>query len=186
MMADNIKDKEQITSVSENKRYMQTLDDTRTINLLITLLNESVEKCYTKDNVLIENCMEQASVARIFYYMQNAIIKDKRFISLRRLNLDCEYFKNNDDLKRTNSKPKGTRPDLILHQRKNNRNNFLVVEFKTHKNNRYNADFNKLKDFTSVNGTYNYTLGVFVKLKYEKASYTYFIKGEEIPKQAIF
>ena len=58
--------------------------------LLLTLLKESVDKCYRYDFTLIERSMEQASVARIFYYMQEAMKYDERFKSLSKYNLDSE------------------------------------------------------------------------------------------------
>ena len=64
------------------------------IELLITLVKEAVKKCYTDDKTLIERNMEQASVARIFYYMQRKIDTNIKFKQLREYNLDCEYNKN--------------------------------------------------------------------------------------------
>lgn len=186
MMADNIKKQEQLNSSSESKHYVPPLDNPSTTTLLKNLLNESVVKCYTKDNVLIKKGMEQASAARIFYYMQNAIDTDKRFQIFKNYNLDCEYYKNINAPKITPSKPYGSRPDLILHKRESNKNNILVCEFKsTNDNNHsdYESDYNKLKDFTSNSGIYRYKLGVFVRLNSENPSYVYFKEGEKLLNQ---
>ena len=59
------------------------------VELLITLLQEAVERCYANDKTLIDRSMEQASVARIFYYIQRAIDTDDRFEQFREYNLDC-------------------------------------------------------------------------------------------------
>lgn len=45
------------------------------------LLQRAVKKCYRKDKVLIKNDLEQASVARIFYYMQEIINREKNLKS---------------------------------------------------------------------------------------------------------
>lgn len=152
-------------------------------NLLITLLKEAVEKCYENDISLIERSMEQACVARIFFYMQCLICDDERFTFFKKLSLDCEYNKNGQHIKETPRCPKGTRPDLVLHERKENRNNKLVVEFKPRKCSYriYKAtgqkmDIIKLEDFTAP-GIYNYSLGVFVKLNKRKPNYMFFEDG---------
>lgn len=154
--------------------------------LLITLLNEAVDKCYQNDLELIERSMEQASVTRICIYMQTLINNDNRFTDLRSYNLDCEYNKNGEHIKETPRCPNGTRPDLILHKRGQNNNNMLVVEFKPCRahnkkdiaTNKY-MDEIKLEDFTAQ-GVYNYQLGVWVKLHKRKAQYIYFQNGHKI------
>lgn len=154
-------------------------------DLLLTLLKEAVEKCYHNDYTLIERSMEQASVARIFYYMQETLKTDKRFEQLKNFNLDNEYNKNGEHIKETSRCPKGTRPDIILHKRNSNSHNMLIVEFKPrkssvrkHKETGMSMDFIKLEDFTNQ-GVYNYFLGMFVKLNVGGAEYRYFQHGQE-------
>ncbi len=146
--------------------------------LLIALLKEAVKECYEKDYLLIEQSMEQASVARIFYYMQTLINSDEEFTCLRKNYLDCEYNKNGQHIKSTPRCKNGTRPDMILHERGTNNHNLLVVEFKSEKGLRRtgNNDLIKLEDFTSPY-IYNYQLGILVKLLKEKPEYTFFRKG---------
>ena len=80
--------------------------------ILIKLLEESVEKCYQKDKSLIDRGgMEQACVARIFYYMQDALYHNSEYTLLKDYNLDCEYNKNMQISKTLPRCPKGTRPD---------------------------------------------------------------------------
>ena len=159
--------------------------------LLLTLLHESVEECYRNDFTLIEHSMEQACVARIFYYMQKALKQDRRFDSFSRYNLDCEYNKNYAQIKKTLRRPKGTRPDIVLHKRCANDSNMLVVEFKSRRGRNkidpftgQNIDFIKLEDFTDP-GIYHYFLGVHVKLQKQGARYTYFQNGEETPREKL-
>ncbi|MBR5017533.1 MAG: hypothetical protein IKX50_07365 [Spirochaetia bacterium] len=159
------------------------IDMTIPDELLIELLKESVEECYEKDNLLIERSMEQASVARIFYYMQNLINNDARFACLKDYNLDCEYNKNGQNIKATPHCENGTRPDMILHERGTNNHNLLIVEFKSDNGARESSgtsnDLIKLKDFTSQD-IYNYQLGVFIKLLTEKPNYSFFKNGKEL------
>lgn len=152
--------------------------------LLIELLKESVEECYEKDSILIERSMEQASVARIFYYMQNRINADERFACLRVYNLDCEYNKNKQHIKATPRCKNGTRPDMILHERECNNHNLLIMEFKADKRLKKNLnsilnDISKLEDFTSPHG-YNYQLGVLIKMLKVGPVYILFKKGKQI------
>ncbi len=152
--------------------------------LLFTLLDESVRKCYKEDKILIERSMEQASVARIFYYMQVAIICDEKFANFRVYNLDSEYNKNGEEIKETPRCQNGTRPDIILHKR-NQHDNLLVAEFKSYKGSfkklkgtDKKIDFVKLEDFTEQ-CTYNYKLGVSVKLNKKSIKYIFFKNGKE-------
>lgn len=153
------------------------------IELLKKLLNMAVAKCYAQDNILIVQSMEQASVARIFYYMQELINTSREFNNLKNYNLDCEYNKKGKKIKETPRCLRGTRPDLILHKRGTNNDNLLIVEFKSRKasykkhiNGKW-MDFVKLEDFTSPY-IYNYKLGIFVQLHKRKPKYTYFTNGE--------
>jgi hypothetical protein len=165
--------------------------------LLLTLLEESVAMCYLQDFTLIKRNMEQASVARIFYYMQDKINNDTRFQCFREYHLDNEYNKNGMHRKSTPRCKHGTIPDLILHIRSEDKYterldaNMLVVEFKSNngRNRKYNntnqsIDFVKLEDFTEE-FTYNYFLGVFVKLKTKGAEYNYFQQGQEKRKEEL-
>ncbi|MEG0358677.1 MAG: hypothetical protein RR598_05405 [Anaerorhabdus sp.] len=153
--------------------------------ILKVLLEESIAECYENDFTLIDRSMEQASVARVFFYMQYKLYFDKRFNQFSELYLDCEYNKNGDQTKKTLRCKDGTRPDLILHKRDKYdiTNNKLVVEFKAEdgKEEKHEAtglpkDQVKLEDFTNPDG-YNYLLGSFVKLYKSGAVYTYFEKG---------
>lgn len=160
-------------------------------DLLIPLLKEAIYKCYKYDHSLIERSMEQASVARIYYYIQESLNNDNRFYTLNSYNLDSEYNKNGQHIKSTPRCPKGTRPDILLHKRwtsddmRLRQENLLVVEFKSlkakirmHKDINRNLDFIKLEDFTS-DEVYNYYLGIYVKLSTNGAEYIYFQNGHQ-------
>lgn len=154
------------------------------VELLITLLQKAVNECYANDKTLIDRSMEQASVARIFYYMQRAIDTDNRFGQFRKYNLDCEYNKNMYEPKRLTEEERGKRPDIILHKRLSNNDNILIIEFKSSRENHrqdnlINDDYDKLKRFTQQNGIYKYFLGVSVKLNDTYPQYKFFQSGGE-------
>lgn len=158
--------------------------------LLLDLLKTAVSKCYADDKTLIDRGMEQASVARIFYYMQKLIAEEDRFKVFNNYSLDSEYNKNGQHIKETPRFKNGTKPDIVLHKRWpiEPQDNLLVVEFKSryggfgekYKNTNMPRDFVKLEDFTN-NSIYDYFLGVFVKLYKKEADYTLFKFGQKIP-----
>lgn len=151
--------------------------------ILINLLKEAVEKCYQNDKNLIDRGgMEQACVARIFYYMQDLIYHDSRYVFFKNYNLDCEYNKNMQEQKVLPRCPKGTRPDLILHCREDRprRDNQLIVEFKARTSSMTEKDRIKLEDFTHPDRGYAYKLGIFVKLNKKEALYTFYQNGSKI------
>lgn len=155
-------------------------------DLLKTLVRESVLMCYENDRSLISRGMEQAAVARIYYYMQTAINKHAHFTRFIDYNLDCEYYKNMDGQKITRRFPHGTKPDIILHFREDNprRDNVLIIEFKrkliSGADSIPDRDKEKLEDFTSEESVYHFKLGVFVRLNEPEAVYKYFENGQEM------
>lgn len=157
-------------------------------DLLLTLLEESVEKCYKHDFTLIERSMEQASVARIFFYMQEALKYDERFTLLSQYNLDSEYNKEGYSPKKTSRFKHGTRPDIILHNRfdQPQQSNLLILEFKPKLQSGAidipKRDKEKLEDFTHRECGFDYFLGVFIRLNEQKAEYRYFQNGCEVKK----
>ncbi|MCL2592399.1 MAG: hypothetical protein FWD82_03445 [Defluviitaleaceae bacterium] len=152
-------------------------------DLLLTLLKESVDKCYKKDIDLIDCGMERASVAKIHCYMVGALEYDKRFEAFSKYNLENEYNKNGKNPKKTENFTKGAQPDIILHYRldKPHKDNLLVVEFKSFDGKDHERDKLKLKDFTGEESGYNYFLGVFVILHIDGPEYMYFQDGYEKP-----
>mgnify|MGYP005777209261 CR=1 FL=1 len=151
---------------------------------LFNLLKKSVDKCYKNDLELINRSMEQACVARIFFYMQEMIYNDPKYKEYRDYNLDCEYNKNGEQIKATPRRQNGTKPDMILHKRRTNNKNLIVVEFKAaqgrtvyYEDTKTAMDYVKLEDFTN-SAIYNYKLGVYVKLNKRKPKYILFKNGK--------
>lgn len=131
------------------------------------ILKNALKTLYDRDHILIQRGgMEQACVARLYYYMQKSIDKSP---ALKQYYLDCEYNKNGEMSKRYMDDDMGkhliARPDIILHQRGTNDCNIVIVEFKGWWNSERRSDIKKLTAFTDMDGTYRYSVGVFVKLK---------------------
>lgn len=104
---------------------------------------------------------ERAIVFRFGLYFQQALDECGKF---KDYNLDCEYNRNGTGPKTLPMVENRIFPDLILHQRGNNNNNLLVVEFKGwwNKNQKYDED--KIKAMISKNGRYQYREGYTVLL----------------------
>ena len=85
--------------------------------------------------------------------------------------LDCEYNRNMDDPKMLNDDRRFI-PDLIIHRRRSNENNLLVIEFKKKNANPQNKndDRNKLIYLTNQESTFKYNFGLFVELGSHKVS----------------
>lgn len=148
------------------------------INKLKYMLTEAIDTAYRNDHDLFtRGGLEQSCVFRIGYYLQKLIDNDNE---LHNYNLDCEYNKNGYNSKTTPRFPKGTRPDLILHERTSNQYNLLMVEFKGWWSKKSRNDHLKLEDFTSLTCGYQYKLGAYVILGKENSKITYFIDGRQI------
>ena len=83
--------------------------------------------------------------------------------------IDVEYNRNLKNIKTLpqsgSSETEDARiPDLIVHQRGNNENNLLVIEFKTWWNRDRQQDEKKIERFTDLEGDYRYKFGVTVLL----------------------
>ncbi len=85
--------------------------------------------------------------------------------------------KHGENKKILPSRLKGIRPDIILHERENDENNILAIEFKKFETTNFESDYEKLKELTNPNGDYKYKLGVFIQLKLLRHEMIYFING---------
>lgn len=152
---------------------------------LKTILDSAISEFYNKDRDLIaRRGMEQACVFRIGLYINNLLTIDN---NLRNLNLDCEYNKCNLGTKSTPRFTKGTRPDLIIHERNlnpniSNDNNTFIMEFKGWWNKATQHDIEKLEDFTNPYMGYHYQLGALVILtkNHNQVAIRYFKNGQEV------
>lgn len=79
-------------------------------------------------------------------------------------------------------KEPNSRPDFVIHQRGNNENNILIVEFKkTNSKNEYiDDDIDKLQYYTCSHSEYKYQLGCFVFIGTNGYIITTFKKGKAI------
>lgn len=125
-------------------------------------VNKALEKLYNDDRSLIEYLVSERAVVFRFGIYLNELLKETSF---RQHNLDCEYNRNQRDIKRTENFPKGAIPDILLHRRHTNDENAMVIEFKGHWNRtRRQKDLQKVKDFVDQNGEFQYGIGILIEL----------------------
>lgn len=147
-----------------------------TINELIEMTLNALEKLYENDEILfINDVNERTLVFRLGIYLDNILNKNDKF---KYLNVDSEYNRNirGIDIYKSigiENYRRKTYPDLIIHERGTNDNNQLVIEFKKcvrNKRNDYlileskqiNIDDAKLKYYTAKNKEYKFKLGLAI------------------------
>lgn len=139
---------------------MKLTDDQ--IKQLDDAIERALDEVYMKDLYLIENQVhERTIVARFCIYFQQALVST----DFANYNLDFEYNKNHSDPKRTVNFRYGTYPDVILHQRGSNKENILIIEFKTWWKSNTRKDIEKLIDFTEHHEQYKYSMGYSIVFK---------------------
>lgn len=150
------------------------------------LVDYGLQQFYQNDKILLDYKTEYDAVAErcmvfhIGWYIQDKLIQMNKWSHIR---VDCEYNRNYKHPKgmynEVGQTIKNMIPDLIIHERRSNSRNLIVVEFKkgrTTEKDRSNDD-EKLRYFTGVDGPYQYEWGFFVELMKEKARVFPYHKG---------
>ena len=127
----------------------------------LNCVDDALNKLYAEQVYLITNEVHERSIVFWFGVYLNDELKNSEY---KNFNLDFEYNKNHSNPKKTTNFPKGTYPDLILHKRGSNKDNILMIEFKTWWDDDNVKDINKLKDFTNQDGEYRYKIGYSIIL----------------------
>lgn len=143
------------------------------INQLREIIKTSLDTLYERDIELIQRGgMEQAVSFRFGLYLLEQCLQIEW---LRHSDFDMEYNKNGLTPKRTPNRPKGVRPDLIIHTRNSNEANILIVEIKGWWNTQTRTnDRIKIEDFVHQEGEYKYAYGVFLDLGRTECNPQYF------------
>lgn len=108
---------------------------------------------------------ERAIVFRFGIYFQRYLNKYKYY---KQFDLDCEYNRSGTDIKKIKVVDR-IFPDIILHQRGNNDNNIVVIEFKGWWNKNQKYDEKKVLEMIDPDGDYKYNEGYTVLLERDKA-----------------
>lgn len=153
------------------------------------LIVDSLKEFYDKDSLLLEYKSEDAAVCeRSMVFHIGSYIKGKLSNTpFASLNVDVEYNRNFNHPKGMYSeiyeKHKNTYPDLIIHKRRSNNDNTLVIEFKKHGNSEKTGrmeDREKLEFFTNPNEVYRFKYGFWIVLHRKKAIVHVYSEGKEL------
>lgn len=135
--------------------------------LIRILIEKALDKLYNEEyNSLIslnleEHVGERACVFRFGIYFNQIL---KRYKQFKGYNLDCEYNRNCNEPKR-NKDGNLIVPDIILHKRGNNDDNFVVIEFKGWwSKESKEKDIIKLNELVDPNCLYKYRYGYSIVL----------------------
>lgn len=155
------------------------------------LINAALGEFYSKDSMLLDYNTENEAVAercmvfRIGWYM---LEKMKYMSQMQCFDLDCEYNRNFDHpkgmyrltLEGLSEKIKDAIPDLLIHKRKSNENNLVIVEFKKGSPSSCEKanDEEKLVYFTDTNKEYGYSLGFYIELHKKSVNIKVFQEGK--------
>lgn len=139
---------------------MCDIDD---IKFIKQAVEKAIEIVYENDeSLIIRKANERSIVFRFGLYLYE-IIKNSNFSDF---DIDVEYNRNGNDIKRIPSRPNGSFPDLIIHKRGVNTDNLLVVEFKTEWSNQTQQDdVKKIRDFMNKEGKYKFRYGATILIK---------------------
>ncbi len=139
---------------------------------------EALSNFITNEKFLLQNNLnERTLTAKLSCYIQN---------SFPDFDVDCEYNRMTDGkkydtkkldynpskLRTRNNDPNPVLPDIIIHKRGDNSQNFVVIEAKKYSNTDNNSrktDFDKLKAFTDKDKL-NYQFGFFIEFDEESIS----------------
>ena len=144
------------------------------------VVKKALREFYENDSLLFNYTTtassERSMVFRIGHYMQNEINKNELY---NELIIDCEYNRHGNNVKEINNEK--ILPDLILHKRKNDESNILIMEFKkeTNQGDGVSNDLRKLKYLTAEDFEYKYRYGFHVVLKNEEAEISVYENGIE-------
>lgn len=132
--------------------------------LLESIIMQSLDELYSKDKFLIDNKVaERDIVHRFAHYFENYMVNTN--ISL--YNVDCEYNRSGYEIKQIDGSH--IYPDFILHKRGLNKDNLLVIEFKTWWNPDNNSDIDKIRQMMHPDFIYQYKFGCSVTINKDNA-----------------
>lgn len=129
--------------------------------LLSNALLEALDRLYKEDGDLIKYKTFETCIMHRFALYLEPFVKSLG----QQYSCDIEYNRNYDGPKRIFNTGNGSRPDLIIHERKTNNNNLLVLECKTYwSQEASDVDEEKVTLFCDENGTYGFKYGILLYL----------------------
>jgi hypothetical protein len=150
-------------------------------------VESAIHKLWQDDLDLIDRNVNERSIThRLAIYVEEAF-------SEWEYHCDCEYNRNYSgpkrlkDLKPDDTDPTSTYPDIVLHKRRSNEENLLVIEVKkTDSPKGTSFDKEKLQAFTSDEQQYKYRWGLFLRINRDEAQLVWYQSGSEMEMETVF
>jgi len=135
---------------------------------LMTLVDKALARLYRRDRELIWRGVHEETIShRLAIYLEVLLFEHfnlKPFDSTG-YDVDIEYNKNGENVKRLVRGGSGRRPDIIVHKRGHNDNNLLIIEVKKRRRTQISqSDDSKLCGATDPNHDFRYKLGLYLNL----------------------
>lgn len=130
------------------------------LEIIDSFISVALDILYEKDAaLLVSNVGERCIVFKFAKYFEQILTK-RGYLS-NGLSLDVEYNHHLNETKTMRQRPKGSAPDLIIHQRGNDGRNILVLEAKkaSASKSKIQKDEGKIKDYRRE---YGYAFGVML------------------------
>jgi len=149
-------------------------------------LKKAVAFLFRNDAALLEKDVNERTIsAKLALYLSSEYTS---------LNVDCEYNRKGDEVKRLpadeesrtdDTKGKTIFPDIIVHNRGDDTQNEVIIEIKKEGNNDTERDIKKLKALTSDSGSYSYKYGFhLIFSEAQKAKVDVYQNGEKVPAES--
>lgn len=136
---------------------------------LILLVNLALDDLYKKDQYLLNVKVNERDI--VYHFSRYFINRLENNDNFNKYSVDCEYNRDEFNEKKYkeiiyDKEKHRIIPDLIMHQRGNNSNNILAIEFKTYFNSNQNEENDRLKlqALTDNDSFYRYRIGLHIRL----------------------
>ena len=140
-------------------------------------LNCGLDRLYEKDQYLICNRLDNHGSELSITHKLGTYLESL----FQEYDVDCEYNRNEENIKRRKA-GRPIRPDIIIHKRGDNENNFIVIEVKTWWNKNTRKDKTKLYEMTDKNGVFRYQYGIslIIEKARDKVEIIVFSNGKKV------
>lgn len=150
------------------------------INNFLNVLNMALDMLYHNDQYLIHHGEDYHVSERSITHKLGAYLA----MHIGDYDVDCEYNRAGD-IRKEIKLGKGIIPDIIIHKRGTDRNNFVAIEVKPWWNANIKADIKKLKKLTKLNNRdsnvkYKYGISLTIYKTREDVKREVFNNGKNI------
>lgn len=145
------------------------------------IMKIALDELYKKNKDVIDKAIHENALNHMLAIYLEKVIRDKG-IWENIYSIDVEYNKNSYDPKRLVI-GKGFRPDIILHERRTNENNLLLIEAKI--GHLKDKDKKILEESLKEPFRYKFTIGLEYRKPRKKDKFICYIRTKENPDEMV-